>query len=259
LEGIYARYGYDLREYSEASMRRRVKGALARSGLGDLGALQHRVLTDPDFFSQVREHLTVRVSAMFRDPDFFLAFRTHVVPVLRTYPLLKIWICGCANGEEIYSMAILLAEEGLYERTQLYATDLSPLALRNAKQGLYSSQRLEEDARNHRLSGGRTDFSSYFTAAYEGIAMNASLRRNVLYFQHNLVSDHAIGEMHAILCRNVLIYFGPGLRQRVTAKLGESLYPGGFLCLGTSERMVRTQPEAAFSEVVAGQRIYRQR
>jgi chemotaxis protein methyltransferase CheR len=256
LEAIHARYGYDLREYTAASVRRRVHSVLARSRLDHLGELQHRLLHEPDFFAQVIEDLTISVSEMFRDPSFFRAFRTLVIPILRTYPLLNFWHAGCARGEEAYSNAILLSQEGLYERSQLYATDMSVGALEHAKQGIYPADRVPIYAANHEESGGTPAFSSYYTAAYDQIALNESLRRNILFFQHNLASDHVFGEMHVIFCRNVLIYFGPELRARVLEKFAQSLCPGGFLCLGSSERLPRSGNQL-FSEFSANERIYR--
>lgn len=256
LEAIHARYGYDLREYSVASMRRRVLAALARTGLGSLSELQHRILREPDLFASVIEDLTVRVSEMFRDPGFFRTFRERVIPILRTYPLLNLWHSGCAAGEEAYSTAILLAEEGLYDRSQLYATDLSARALEQAKQGIYTATRLSTYAANYLAGGGRSDFSRYYTEAYDQIALSESLRRNVLFFQHNLVTDHVFAEMHVIFCRNVLIYFGHDLRQRVIEKFAQTLCPGGFLCLGSSERLSKHAMER-FTEFAGNDRIYR--
>lgn len=257
LEAIHRRYGYDLRDYSAASIRRRVLLALAKSGCAHLGELQHRALVDPAFFGELLEDLTVRVSEMFRDPHFYRAFRTKLVPVLRTYPLLKIWHTGCATGEEVYGTAILLTEEGLYERAQIYATDVSPRALAQAKEGIYSAEALKTFAENYERGGGTGDFAAYCTQAYGGVAMNEALRRNVSFFQHNLVSDHAFGEMHVIFCRNVLIYFGHELRERVLQMFSHSLYPGGFLCLGASERTGRAARPFTFSDFAPDERIYR--
>ena len=257
LEAIHARYGCDLRGYARASMRRRVLSALARSGLPHLGALQHQLLTDRDFFARVLHQLTVQVSEMFRDPFFYREFRARVVPILRTYPLLKIWHAGCATGEEAYASAIILSEEGLYDRCQIYATDLSPQALAVAKEGLYAENRLESFAVNYQQSGGTLPFSQYYTAAYGGFAMKDALRRNVLFFPHNLVSDFAFGEMHVVFCRNVFIYFGSLLRDRVLDKFRASLCAGGFLCLGSSERVSALDAQGEFAEFSAEQRIYR--
>jgi chemotaxis protein methyltransferase CheR len=257
LEAVYARYGYDLRGYAQHSMRRRVQAALARSGLAHLGELQHRLLHDASFFAQVIEDLTVRVSDMFRDPTFYRVFRAHVVPVLRTYPLLKIWHAGCATGEEAYATAIMLSEEGLYERSQIYATDLSPQALQHAKQGVYDADRLCTFEGNYVAAGGTSSFARYCTTAYGQLVMAETLRRNILFFQHNLVSDHVFGEMNAIFCRNVFIYFGPELRERVLEKFQQSLCAGGFLCLGSSEHLARTGKHGPFEDFAAAERIYR--
>jgi chemotaxis protein methyltransferase CheR len=258
LEAIHARYGYDLRDYATDSMRRRVSAVLARSGLPHLGELQHRILKEPTLFASVIEDLTVRVSEMFRDPRFFRTFRDRVTPILRTYPLLNIWHSGCATGQEAYSTAILLSEEGLYERSQLYATDVSARALELAKQGIYPADRIPTYAANHAASGGRGELSRYFTAAYDQIALGESVRRNILFFQHNLVTDHVFAQMHVIFCRNVLIYFGAALRERVLDKFAQTLCPGGFLCLGSSERLSKRDLER-FTEFAGDDRIFRLR
>ncbi|MBX3203910.1 MAG: protein-glutamate O-methyltransferase CheR [Labilithrix sp.] len=258
LEAIHARYGYDLRDYAAPSMRRRVLATLATSGLPHLGELQHRVLHDRERFTELLEQLTVRVSDLFRDPPSFRAFRARVVPLLRTYPFLKLWHAGCAGGEEAYASAILMTEEGLYERCQLYATDLSQEALRHAKEGVYPASALPAFEKNHRASGATTDLSGFVTAAYDHISMRESLRKNILFFHHDLVSDHVFGEMHVVFCKNVLIYFGRDLRDRVLQKLAQSLCPGGFLCLGSAERLTGATPtERAFTPFSADERIYR--
>jgi chemotaxis protein methyltransferase CheR len=255
LEAIHARYGYDLREYATASSRRRVLAVLAKSGFDNLGQLQHATLKDADLFASVLHDLVVRVTKMFRDPSFYRTFRARVVPVLRTYPFLKVWHSGCATGEEAYASAILLSEEGLYARTQIYATDLSPSAVEQAKQGVYSTECLREFGENHLRPGGASPLASYYTEAYGRIALRDSLRKNVLFFQHDLVSDHVFGEMNVIFCRNVLIYFGQSLRERVIAKFAQSLCPGGFLCLGSEEKLPRSGH--AFVEFAPEERIYR--
>lgn len=256
LEAIHDRYGYDLRGYSPPSMRRRLLGALAKTGLDHFGELQHRVLVDPQLFATVLDGLTVQVSEMFRDPSFYRAFRTQVIPFLRTYPLLNVWHSGCAAGEEAFSSAIVLTEEGLYDRVQIYATDLSDRALEQAKQGVYPADNLAQCSANYEAAGGTAHFHDYYRAAYDHFAMRESLRRRILFFQHNLVSDHAFGEMHVIFCRNVLIYFDSALRDRVLKKFVASLCPGGFLCLGSSERLAPPYLDA-FSAVDERERIYR--
>ena len=257
LDAIHARYGYDLRDYAPASLNRRVLAALAKSGLGHLGELQHRVLRDPEFFARVLDDLTVNVTGMFRDPAFYRAFRARVVPVLRTYPLLRVWHCGCSTGEEVYADAIVLCEEGLFDRTQIYATDVSPGAVDQAKQGVYSAEHLAAFTDNYEKAGGTSHLADYYTAGYEGIAMRDSLRKKILFFQHNLVSDHTFGEMQVIFCRNVLIYFGRELKERVLRKLRESLCPGGFLCVGSGERIARARDEHSLVDFAYDERIYR--
>lgn len=263
LEAIHARYGFDLREYAQSPMRRRVRAALARSGLSNLGALQHRVLTEPAAFAEVLDDLTVRVTEMFRDPSFYRCVRERVLPILRTYPHLKIWHGGCASGEEAYATAILLSEEGLYERSQIYATDLNPGALELAHQGVYAADRFEVFAENHARCGGSAPLSSYGTLAYGQFAVHGWLKKNILFFQHDLVSDHVFGEMHVIFCRNVFIYFDSALRKRVLDKFAQSLCPGGFLCLGAGERLpngyltANASGAVLFSEFARDERIYR--
>ena len=255
IEAIRARYGYDLSGYAPKSLRRRVLVALRRSGCEHLGELQHLLLHDAGFFAEVLASLTVRVSEMFREPEQYRVLRERVLPILGTYPLLRFWHAGCAGGEEAYASAIMLSEVGLYERAQIYATDLSLEALEQAKQGIYRAESLQRFADNYALGGGSGDFDAYYTAAYGGLAMKPWLARNILFLQHDLVSDHVFGEMQVVFCRNVLIYFGDELRRRVIAKLVQSLAPGGFLCLGVSERL----PREAGGEVVpfAAPGIYR--
>jgi chemotaxis protein methyltransferase CheR len=258
LEGIHARYGYDFRDYSSSSIARRLRGALLKSGLPHFGELQHRLLTEPELFTSILGELTVQVSDMFRDPPFYRDFRDKVVPILRTYPQLKIWHAGCASGEEVYASAILLGEENLYERTQIYATDMSSTAVEQAREGIYSDDQAASFADNYRQSGGKRRFAEYCSTAYDRIAMRESLRKNVVFFQHDLVSDYALGEMNVIFCRNVMIYFSDKLRQRVLAMLADALGRGGFLCLGSSERLPASFG-SIFTEFSAAERIYRRR
>ena len=258
LEAIHAKYGYDLRGYGIESMARRVQAALAKSGLGHLGELQHRLLSDPEFFARLLEDLTVHVSEMFRDPGFYRTFRERVVPTLRTYPELKIWHAGCASGEEVYATAILLTEEQLYDRAQIYATDVSAAALDRAREGVYTDAQARAFARGYVESGGKGRFEDYTRAAYDRIAVQDRLRRNVVFFHHNLVSDYALGEMNVIFCRNVLIYFGQSLRQRVLDMLRMGLRHGGFLCLGSSESLPASLGRS-FSTFAPAERIYQLR
>lgn len=257
LEAIHARYGYDFRDYQFPSIRRRVLAALAKSGLRHLGDLQHEILTSPASCASIVDELTIGVTGMFRDPEFYRLMRSRMVPVLRTYPQLKIWHAGCASGEEIYSVAILLQEEGLHERSQIYATDVSVAALERARSGVYPEASLEAFAGAYRAAGGAGRFDNYCSAGYGRIVMHEALRRNIVFFQHDLATDYALGEMHVILCRNVLMYFADPLRARVLSMFGRGLVHGGFLCLGNSERLLHGAPD--FTEFAASQRIYRKR
>ena len=255
LQAIYERYGYDFRGYAPDLMERRVKTALTKSGMKHLGEVLHRALVEPDYFHALLHDLTVQVSEMFRDPLFYLAFRKKVVPILRTYPHIKIWHAGCATGEEAYTTAILLLEEGLLKRTQIYATDIDMGALEQARGGAYSPTQLANFGSNYREAGGRADPADYYTSAYDGMAFKEVLRKSIVFFQHNLVTDYALGEMQVIFCRNVLIYFGEELRNRVTSVLVQGLCDGGFLCLGKSEHIPMRWKE--FEELAASERIYR--
>jgi chemotaxis protein methyltransferase CheR len=237
LEAIHEAYGYDLRGYSASSIRRRVLAALARSGRADLDDLQAAVLTDEHVFADVLDDLTVRVSEFFRDASFFRAFRERIVPVLRTYPTFKIWHAGCAAGEEVWSTAIVIDEEGLGARARIHATDLNARAIERAKQAIYAPGPNASFDAAYAAAGGRRDPAAYTTVAYSRLAIHERLKKNVVFFQHDLVNDGIFGEMEMVLCRNVLIYFGPELRRRVLARLATSVAPGGFLCLGSAERL----------------------
>jgi chemotaxis protein methyltransferase CheR len=258
LEAIFSQYGYDFRGYGTASMGRRLSAVLARTGVPHLGELQHRIVTEPEFFVSVLDDLTVQVSEMFRDPQFYRTLREQVVPLLRTYPELKIWHAGCASGEEVYTTAILLAEEDLSERTQIYATDVSARALERARAGVYPEARVPAFSANYVASGGKRSFEDYYSSAYGGIVVREWLRKQVVFFQHDLVSDYALGEMHVILCRNVLLYFGPALRERVLDLFAGSLCRSGFLCLGGSEAIPSSSAHL-FGDFSSAQRIYRRR
>jgi chemotaxis protein methyltransferase CheR len=259
LEAIATKYGHDLRGYHPASMKRRVQNALARSGADSLGDLQHRLLHDASVFTSVLDDLTVQVSDMFRDPSFYRRFRQDVVPLLQTYPQLKIWHAGCSSGEEVYATAIVLREEGLYDRTQIYATDLSPAALRRAREGVYPDERLADFTQNYRAGGGKARFEDNYSTGYGAVAFAESLRKNVVFFHHDLVGDHVFGQMQVVFCRNVLIYFGRELRMRVMSKLAAGLCRGGFLVLGSSEHLGRSEERLGFVEFDAREHIYRYR
>jgi chemotaxis protein methyltransferase CheR len=229
--------------------------ALANSGVRHLGELQHRILTEPEFFQTMLHHLTVQVSELFRDPDFYLAFRKRVVPILKTYPQIKIWHAGCASGEEAYTTAIILLEERVLDRTQLYATDIDATAIARAQEAMYPESDVASFEENYFLAGGTGKLADHCTRAYGGIALRSALRENIVFFEHDLVSDYALGEMQVIFCRNVLIYFGAELRARVTQLFSESLCRGGFLCLGSSEHFPSRPGD--LQQFAAAERIYR--
>jgi chemotaxis protein methyltransferase CheR len=258
LEAIQVSYGYDFRRYAPDSMTRRVLAAAAKIGAPHLGHLLYRILREPETFCTVLDSLTVRVTEMFRDPSVYRAFRQLVIPVLHTYPQLKIWHAGCASGEEVYATAILLTEEGLYNRAQIYATDMSAAAVDQAREGVYPEALLADFAANYRASGGEQDFEQYFSRAYGRVSIKPALKQNVHFFQHDLGSDYSLGEMNLIFCRNVLIYFGEQLRERVFSLFADGLGRGGFLCLGANEALPASQ-RAAYQEIAAMERIFRRR
>ncbi len=257
LEAIHRRYHYDFRGYATASIRRRLAHAQLRFGCRSLSMLQDRVLHDPGILPELLACLTVQVSEMFRDPSYFRALRETVIPHLRTYPSLKVWIPGCADGEELYSLAILFREEGLEARTIFYATDINPKALRRAEAGIYPLDRIPLFTENHRASGGRSSLSDYYTAAYGAAAFDKSLRARTVFSEHSLVSDAVFAEVHLVSCRNVLIYFDRALQDRAIGLFRESLVRGGFLGLGAKETLRFSRHAGDFSEFVRGDRIYR--
>jgi chemotaxis protein methyltransferase CheR len=257
LEAIWRHYGYDFRSYAPSSLRRRLKKRLEAEGLETFSALQDRVLHDPDAMNGLLRDMSINVTGMFRDPTFFAAFREHVVPVLRTYPFLRIWHAGCASGEEVYAMAILLEEEGLYDRARIYATDMNADAIEHARAGIYPLSRMRDFTASYQQAGGTRSFSEYYTASYGAAMFHPRLRANVLFAQHNLATDTSFSEFHVIFCRNVLIYFDRTLKERTLSLFVESMAPLGFLCLGRRESLRFTRVEAEFQEIDARERIYR--
>ncbi|KDN99040.1 MULTISPECIES: CheR family methyltransferase [Pseudomonas] len=257
IEAIYLKYSYDFRDYSGASIKRRIQYALRQFDCKTVSALQERVLHDPSMFMQLLQFLTIPVSEMFRDPEHLLAVRQEVVPLLRTWPSIKIWIAGCSTGEEVYSMAILLREEGLLERTIIYATDINPSSLEKAKQGIYSMQNMRLYAENYRKAGGRGELSDYYTAAYGNAIVDSSLRDNVTFADHSLATDSVFSETQLISCRNVLIYFNKTLQDRAFGLFHESLCHRGFLVLGSKETLDFSAYSDKFEALVKPERIYR--
>ena len=259
LEAIYQMYGYDFRSYSRASMRRRIMHRQTMSGFASIMEMTDKVLRDRPFFVTLLNDLTVNVTEMYRDPDFYRAFREDVVPVLKTFPFIKIWHAGCSTGEEIYSMAILLEEEGLYDRAMIYATDIDKNVLASAKKGIYSIEAVKQYGDNYRRAGGKHSLSDYFTARYDSVIMEQRLKRNIVFADHDLATDQVFGEMHVILCRNVLIYFDRPLQERVIRLFSESLDMGGYLCLGTKESLRFSGQEDTFDVINKSLRIFRKR
>jgi chemotaxis protein methyltransferase CheR len=259
LEAIYLRYQHDFRHYALASLRRRIPKALERLGLDSVSALQGRILRDPAAFRELMSFLTVQVSEMFRDPAFFLAVREQVVPRLRTYPTVRVWVAGCATGEEVYALAILLREEGLLERSIVYASDVSPEALERAERGIYELDRVAQFATSYAAAGGRGLLSDYYTAAYGAARFDPTLRANVVFTDHSLATDHVFAEVQLVTCRNVLIYFDAALQNRAVGLFKDALSHRGFLGLGLGETLRFTEHAAAFEPVDARLRLYRKR
>lgn len=259
LEAIYLTYGYDFRLYSKASVRRRVMHALSQTGERSILSMLEKVVVDPDFFARVLNSLTVNVTEMYRDPEFYRCFRERVIPQLRTHPFIKIWHAGCSTGEEIYSMAILLKEEGLFERTILYATDIDKQVLATAKKGIYNIEQVPLYSRNYLAAGGKDELSNYYTARYDHVIFDSDLRKNIVFADHDLATDQVFGEMHVVICRNVLIYFDRPLQARVFKLFDESLDLGGFLCLGSNESLRFSGVAQCYQAVDEAQKIFRRR
>jgi chemotaxis protein methyltransferase CheR len=259
LEAIYRRYGFDFREYAPASLRRRVARRMRHEGVRTVSALQDLLLRDPDVMERLLLDLSINVTAMFRDPTFYSALRNRVLPELRTYPFTRIWVAGCSTGEEIYSLAILLEEEGLYDRTRIYGTDLNEAVLETARRGVFPMHKMQGYTQNYLRTGGTRAFSDYYVSAYDGAAFDRSLVRNVVFAQHNLVSDRSFNEFQLIVCRNVMIYFDRSLQNRVHELFYGSLVRLGILALGHKES-IRFSPYAdRYQELDADERIYKKR
>jgi chemotaxis protein methyltransferase CheR len=257
LEGVFQRYGLDFRDYAYASMRRRILGRLAPEGVTSVSCLQDKVLHDPESMQRLLAALTVHVTSMFRDPGFYLAFREKVVPLLRTYPFVRIWHSGCSTGEEVYSMAILLHEEGLYERCRIYATDVSEAVLDRAKSGVFPIAQMKEYTENYQKAGGTRSFSEYYSAQQDHVLFRPWLHENVVFAQHNLVTDASFNEFNAVLCRNVMIYFNKRLQERVHHLLYGSVERFGVLALGRKESLRYTPHESCYENLEEPERLYR--
>jgi chemotaxis protein methyltransferase CheR len=259
VEAVFLRFGHDFRDYSPASLRRRVLHACERMGQSTVSALQEKVLHDEAAFAELLQFLTVPVSEMFRDPEYFLALRRHVLPVLRTYPSLKIWIAGCSTGEEPYSLAILLHEEGLLERTIVYATDINPISLDRARQGVFPLDSMQAFTANYQRAGGTAGLASYYTAAYGGAVFSRELRQSITFADHSLATDSVFAETHFVSCRNVLIYFNRKLQDRALGLFHDSLIHRGFLGLGSKESLEFSAFSQRFEPVAGRERVYRKK
>jgi chemotaxis protein methyltransferase CheR len=256
IEAIYRLYHYDFRDYAAASLRRRLRTALLRFRCETLSQLQDRLLREPAVFHALLDHLTVQVSEMFRDPAYFRALREQVVPLLRTYPSLKIWVAGCSSGEEAYSLAILLREEGLLSRALIYGTDINPQTLQRAEGGVYSIDRIPGFTVNHRESGARSSLSDYYTAAYGRAIFDKSLREHIVFSDHSLATDSVFAEVQLVSCRNVLIYFNRELQDRAVTLFRDSLCRQGFLGIGAKESLRFSSQARAFELFVRHEKIY---
>jgi len=256
VRAMQLRHGYDFSEYAPASLKRRVQQLVRTHGVASISELNSRLLHEDGFVTRVIEGLSVPVSEMFRDPPVFRALRDKVFPVLASYPEINIWQAGCAHGQEVYSLAILLEEAGLYERSRIYATDFNDAALAIATDGIYATREARDWSRNYMEAGGSHSLSDYYSARYDFIKLDKRLRRNVTFFNHNLVTDEVFCEAHLILCRNVLIYFSNPLQDRTLGLFRDSLVRGGFLCLGTRENIDFSPAGAGFTDVEHALRIY---
>lgn len=259
LEAIYIKHGYDFREYSIAHLRRRLEYRRTIEGMANYAEMQHKVIHDDTFFEQILLDLSINVTEMFRDPWFYQKVRELVFPHLQTYPFIKIWHAGCSAGQEVYSMGIMLAEESMNERAQVYATDFNQSILEQAKKGIYPMDLVRKYTANYQAANGSASFSDYYTADYDNVIMKNSLRDKVLFSAHNLATDGVFGEMHIIFCRNVLIYFNQELQNRVFGLFYDSLVPGGFLCLGSKESLKFSDIADKFELVSEREKIYRKK
>jgi len=259
LEAIFLKYGYDFRQYSCAHTKRRLAHRKGLENMESYSAMQHRILYDQDFFETLLMDLSINVTEMFRDPWFYKRVREFVIPHLKTYPHIKIWHAGCSAGQEVYSMAILIKEEGIKDRCQIYATDFNERVLAKAKDAIYPMGLVREYTANYQQAGGTRSFSDYYTADYDNVVMKQSLREQVLFSSHNLVTDGPFGEMQLIFCRNVLIYFNKELQDRVLRLFADSLCPGGFLCLGSKENLKFSSLADEFEVVAEKEKIYRKK
>jgi chemotaxis protein methyltransferase CheR len=256
VDALLKRYGYDFRNYARASLKRRIRNFAGKSNFATIGAMIPSLLRNESFGADLIHGLAVTLSEMFRDPEFFKTLRQQVIPYLKTYPYAKIWHAGCATGEEVYSLAIVLQEEGFYDRTTIFATDINGAALEKARQGIYPLEKMQEYTANYQRSGGREDFAQYYRTGYDAAILNPALKKNITFANHHLVTDGVFSEVHLVLCRNVLIYFNKNLQDRVLRLFHDSLVHGGVLALGSKESLQFTQVVDDFKVLSSKWKIY---
>jgi chemotaxis methyl-accepting protein methylase len=259
LEGLYQMYGYDFRSYVRGSIGRRILYRMKAERLPTITALLEKVLHEPGVLERLLNDFSIRMTEMYRDPSFFAAFRNEVVPLLRDLPEVRIWHAGCATGEEVYSMAILLQEEGILEKTRIYATDMNEKALMAAQKGAFPLKKMQQYTKNYLKAGGKMAFSEYYTTDHQFAYFSSSLNEKLTFAQHNLVSDSSFNEFHVILCRNVMIYFDNALQQQVHSLFYESLAHGGFIGLGSKESILSMPKGMKYAEFNSTEKIYRKK
>jgi len=259
LEAIFKRYGYDFRHYSRASLIRRIMNFRDKSKVNHIADMIPRILRDKEFLNDFLHNISIKVTEMFRDPDFFLALRNNVIPYLKTYAYINIWHAGCSTGEEVYSTAIILKEEGFLDRARIYATDFNNHSLQTAQEGIFPLENMKLYTANYNKAGGKGSLSDYYHANYKSASFDKLLRENILFTNHNLATDRVFTEAHLIICRNVLIYFDKHLQNKVLTLFEKSLCHNGFLCLGTKESLDFSKQESNFKVIDKKSKIYRKR
>lgn len=259
VDAIFECYGYDFRNYANASLRRRIAYRMEQSNIGTISELIPLVINDEAFFNLFLKDMSVTVTEMFRDPSFFKALRNDIIPILKTYPFVKIWHAGCATGEEVYSLAIILKEEGFLDKSRIYATDFNSNSVNIAKEGIYPIERMKSFTKNYNLTGGKGSFSDYYEAKFSSVKFDDSLKKNITFANHNLVQDGSFGEMNIIICRNVMMYFDTELQSKVLSLFLGSLTPKGILCIGKKESLIYSNLNSHFEQIDIESKIYRKK
>jgi chemotaxis protein methyltransferase CheR len=257
IEAVFLRYKYDFRQYGLASVKRRLSSAMIAHNIPTVTALQEKILYEPEFFTAILQYMTISTTEMFRDPAYFKAFREKVIPYLKSYSSIKIWVAGCSTGEEAYSFAIIFKEEGLFDRVMIYATDINPVILERAKAGIYKLEDMKKNSMNYQQSGGKLSLSDYYSANYNAVAIDPELKKNIVFADHSLATDSVFSEVQFVSCRNVLIYFDKALQNRAVHLFHDSLSMKGFLGIGSKESLKFSSLENAFENWSTSERIYR--